>query len=82
MALGEMHKYRDGIVREVDGSRAVKEVYIVTPAPGKENSGLYADEYHQKYQMGAYCLRPGENGQELVDKLIGLMVDRLGNENI
>ena len=34
MALGEMHKYRDGIVRRSDGSRVVEEVYIVTPGPG------------------------------------------------
>lgn len=36
MALGEMHKYRDGIVRKVDGSRVVEEVYIVKPAPGRK----------------------------------------------
>jgi hypothetical protein len=30
-ALGEMHKYRDGILCRETGERAVKEVYILTP---------------------------------------------------
>lgn len=46
MALGEMHKYRDGIVIKVDGSRAVEELYIVTAAPGKENSHLKTNYEH------------------------------------
>jgi predicted component of viral defense system (DUF524 family) len=69
MALGEMHKYRDGIVRKSDGNRAVEEVYIITPAQGKENNHLFTDEYRQQYRMGAYCLKPGEIIQELLTKL-------------
>lgn len=73
MALGEMHKYRDGIVRKTDGSRVVEEVYIITPAPGKENSHLFGDEYRQRYRMGAYCLKPREIGQGLLVKIIDIL---------
>jgi len=80
MALGEMHKYRDGIVRRLDGSRAVEEVYIVTPAPGKENAHLFGDEFRQRYRMGAYSLGPGDGSRELLGKVVGVVGDRiLGN---
>jgi hypothetical protein len=78
MALGEMHKYRDGIVRKADGGRVVEEVYIITPAPGEENSHLFGNEYRQRYRMGAYCLKPGEVGRELENKLAEILEnDRL-----
>ena len=73
MALGEMHKYRDGIVRKTDGSKAVEEVYIVTPAPGKENSHLFGDEYHRQYRMGAYSLKPGEKTIAVSIKLVEIV---------
>jgi predicted component of viral defense system (DUF524 family) len=40
-ALAEMHKYRDGILRKVDDSRAVEEVYIVVPAKGDTRNDMY-----------------------------------------
>lgn len=76
MALGEMHKYRDGIVRKLDGRRVVEEVYIVTPAPGEENAHLFGDEYLQRHKMGAYCLKPGGIGQELENKLAEILARR------
>lgn len=77
MALGEMHKYRDGIVSKVDGSRVVEEVYIITPALGQENSHLFEDDYRQRYRMGAYCLKPGGIGQELENKLDEILLEKV-----
>lgn len=77
MALGEMHKYRDGIVSKVDGSRVVEEVYIITPALGQENSHLFGDEYRQRYRMGAYCLKPCGVSQELENKLAEISKNEL-----
>lgn len=70
MALGEMHKYRDGIVRKSDRSRAVEEVFIITPAPGKEYVHFFEDAYRQLHHMGAYCLKPGEAINELKDVIL------------
>ncbi|WP_078544721.1 DUF2357 domain-containing protein [Litchfieldia alkalitelluris] len=62
MALGEMHKYRDGILTREDDSRVVKEVYILTPTecdmPSEED--FYDSRFHQRYHMGAYWFSPGE----------------------
>ncbi|WNQ12218.1 DUF2357 domain-containing protein [Paenibacillus aurantius] len=71
LALGEMHKYRDGIVRRSDSTRAVEEVYIITPAAGVDNTHFFEDEYRKKYRMGAYCLKSGEINQELSQLLLG-----------
>lgn len=73
MALGEMHKYRDGIVRSTDDSRAVEEVYIITPADGKENSILFGNDYMQKHRMGVYTLKPGGGNMKLAVKLMDIM---------
>ncbi|WP_391575107.1 DUF2357 domain-containing protein [Cohnella sp.] len=73
MALGEMHKYRDGIVRSTDGSRAVEEVYVITPADGSENSRLFDNDYKQKHRMGVYTLKPGEWDKELTIKLTDIL---------
>jgi predicted component of viral defense system (DUF524 family) len=67
MALGEMHKYRDGILRESDGSRAVEEVYIITP--GEDKADFFHAEYRKHYGMGAFRLKPGECNAELVEWL-------------
>ncbi|WP_181410221.1 DUF2357 domain-containing protein [Paenibacillus sp. tmac-D7] len=75
MALGEMHKYRDGIVSKADGSRVVEEVYIITPASGEENSHLFGDEYRKRYRMGAYCLKPGGIVRELENKLAEILME-------
>ncbi|MDD9271478.1 DUF2357 domain-containing protein [Paenibacillus sp. GCM10023248] len=77
MALGEMHKYRDGIVSKTNRNRVVEEVFIITPAPGKENAHLFGDEYRQQYQMGAYWLKPGDSGHELTNKLAEIISDQI-----
>lgn len=76
MALGEMHKYRDGIVRKSDGSRAVEEVYIITPALGDESSKFFKNVYRNQYQMGAYCLKPGDSNQDMKIKLFNILGDK------
>ncbi|WP_028550852.1 DUF2357 domain-containing protein [Paenibacillus sp. UNC451MF] len=65
MALGEMHKYRDGIVRQSDGARAVEEVYIITPALGKDNIRFFEDEYRWTYHMGAYSMNPSGSKDDI-----------------
>lgn len=71
-ALGEMHKYRDGIIHSKTGERAVQNVYIVTPTNSKAAQKIkYFDKaYHEKYGMGALQLIPGNGnslGQEPAD---------------
>ncbi|MEI7025559.1 DUF2357 domain-containing protein [Paenibacillus sp. y28] len=65
MAVGEMHKYRDGIIRHADGAKAVEEVYIITPVPGKDNPRFFEENYREKHRLGAYCLNPGTAGDAL-----------------
>ncbi len=60
-ALGEMHKYRDGIIRVSDGTRAVAETYIITPVNGSENNELYGLNYRSQYKMGVFSLKPSED---------------------
>jgi hypothetical protein len=61
-ALGEMHKYRDGIVHRETGEKAVKEVYILTPtSDGQADSMRYFDvEFREKYRIGAVKMVPGD----------------------
>ncbi|WP_127532968.1 DUF2357 domain-containing protein [Paenibacillus kobensis] len=73
MALGEMHKYRDGIISKADGGKVVDEVYIITPAPGQENAHLFGDEYRQQYRMGAYDLKPEAANPELASKIAEIL---------
>ncbi|WML26796.1 DUF2357 domain-containing protein [Neobacillus sp. OS1-33] len=63
MALGEMHKYRDGIVAKENDSKVVKEVYILTPTECylASDKDFYDDRFHKRYKMGAYCFSPGDN---------------------
>ncbi|MCJ7843396.1 hypothetical protein MUB24_21470 [Lederbergia sp. NSJ-179] len=70
-ALGEMHKYRDGIIHSKIGERAVQNVYIVTPTNSKAAQKIkYFDKaYHEKYGMGALQLIPGNGLNELKEKL-------------
>ena len=60
-ALGEMHKYRDGIIHRENGRKVVKEVYILTPTSEEQANGMrYFDaEFHEKYGMGAVKMVPG-----------------------
>jgi hypothetical protein len=57
-ALTEMHKYRDGILRREDKTRAVVDTYIITPASGEEHQRFYNKEFHEEFQMGALEFMP------------------------
>ncbi|WP_175639282.1 DUF2357 domain-containing protein [Metabacillus schmidteae] len=75
MALGEMHKYRDGILARDDDKRVVKEVYILTTTecymPSEKD--FYDGGFHERYRMGAFCFSPGENSKifkEWVERIL------------
>lgn len=63
MALGEMHKYRDGILAREDDKRVVKDVFIITPTECymPSDKDFYDVEFHERYHMGAFCFSPGEH---------------------
>jgi predicted component of viral defense system (DUF524 family) len=65
MALGEMHKYRDGILARDNDMTVVKEVYILTPTECYMTSdkNFYDVGYHERYRMGAYCFSPGDSNE-------------------
>ncbi|BCG58106.1 hypothetical protein PUR_15310 [Paenibacillus sp. URB8-2] len=71
-ALGEMHKYKDGILLCRNDERAVQNVFILTPVQSDELRYFKA-EFHDRYNMGAIALTPGEDLSSLrdwVDKLM------------
>ncbi|MGD6831013.1 DUF2357 domain-containing protein [Sutcliffiella halmapala] len=59
-ALGEMHKYRDGILLREDDKPVVREVYILTPNQNEmaKDKDYYSVEFHKRYGMGAFCFNP------------------------
>ncbi|REK76102.1 DUF2357 domain-containing protein [Paenibacillus paeoniae] len=65
-ALGEMHKYRDGILLRSNDERAVQNVFILTPAANDELRYFTAD-FHMRYKMGAITLSPGGDMSALID---------------
>lgn len=65
-ALGEMHKYRDGILRYHDDSRAVHSVFILTPVQDADLD-FFEPEFHCRYKMGAIALVPGGDMSPLSD---------------
>lgn len=71
-ALGEMHKYRDGIIHRDTGKRAVQEVYILTPTKDEQAEGLryFREDFQQRYKMGAIQLAPGFADDNLKGKLL------------
>ncbi|WP_168413134.1 DUF2357 domain-containing protein [Bacillus salacetis] len=71
-ALGEMHKYRDGILHRETGGRAVKEVYILTPTQEEtaETMRFFQDEYQERYKMGAIQMLPGVDDLSSVRSLL------------
>lgn len=75
MALGEMHKYRDGILSRELNQRVVEQVFILIPVKGKENEDLryFQAEYHRKYGMGAICAAPGLSHEDLWRCLEGIV---------
>lgn len=71
-ALGEMHKYRDGIIHRDTGKRAVQEVYILTPTKDEQAEGLryFKEDFQQKYSMGAIQVAPGFEEDNLKEKIL------------
>ncbi|MFE7062046.1 DUF2357 domain-containing protein [Sutcliffiella sp. NPDC057660] len=75
MALGEMHKYRDGILLREDDMPVVREVYILTPDQSEmtKEKDFYSVEFHQRYGIGALCFKPGNSGgnfKKWLDRII------------
>jgi hypothetical protein len=70
-ALGEMHKYRDGILHRETEGRAVREVYILTPTneDSTESMRYFQDWYQERYKMGAIQMVPGGENERLKDLL-------------
>ncbi|WP_261807826.1 nuclease domain-containing protein [Paenibacillus sp. N3.4] len=71
-ALGEMHKYRDGILDCSNDERAVQNVFILTPSASDELRYFTAD-FQDRYKMGAIKLTPGGDMSALsdwIDKLV------------
>ncbi|AIQ56199.1 DUF2357 domain-containing protein [Paenibacillus borealis] len=71
-ALGEMHKYKDGILLIRNDRKAVQNVFILTPVQSDEIRYFKAD-FHERYSMGAIALMPGKDSPSLekwVDKLV------------
>ena len=71
-ALGEMHKYRDGIIHRDTGKRAIQEVYILTPTKDEQAEGLryFREDFQQRYKMGAIQVAPGFVDDNLKEKIL------------
>ncbi|GAF66072.1 hypothetical protein BTS2_2972 [Bacillus sp. TS-2] len=74
-ALGEMHKYRDGIIHRTTGKRAVQEIYILTPTKdeNKNEMRFFQDNFYASYKMGALNMLPGVEDDGLRDKIVGCL---------
>lgn len=77
-ALGEMHKYRDGIIHRDTGERAVHEVYILTPTREELVDGMryFHSDFHEMYSMGAIQAVPGVENR-ILKKGIFTSLERL-----
>jgi hypothetical protein len=77
-ALGEMHKYRDGIVHRKTGERAVREVYILTPTSDDSVEAMryFQEGYHESYKMGAIQMVPGIESEHLEKKLLAKLTGK------
>ncbi|MGF3104549.1 DUF2357 domain-containing protein [Rossellomorea sp. DUT-2] len=75
-SLGEMHKYRDGIVHRGTGERAVREVYILTPTSDDsvETMRYFQEGYHDSYKMGAIQMVPGVESEHSEKKLLAKLM--------
>ncbi|MFC4799402.1 DUF2357 domain-containing protein [Neobacillus sp. GCM10023253] len=72
-ALGEMHKYRDGILKRDSGERAVQEVYILTPTTDEvaEEMRYFQLEFQEQFGMGAIRVVPGAEDEYFHSKIVG-----------
>jgi hypothetical protein len=69
-ALGEMHKYRDGILLRDKDIPAVKCVFILTPSKGQDEPRYFQEWYHDRYRMGAIEMAPGKPCDPVLEKVI------------
>jgi hypothetical protein len=71
-ALGEMHKYRDGIIHRESGQKAIKEVYILTPTSDEQAESMryFSEEFREKYKMGTVKMVPGGHNGEVKQVLL------------
>ncbi|MFX3631938.1 MAG: DUF2357 domain-containing protein [Candidatus Pristimantibacillus sp.] len=69
-ALGEMHKYRDGILFREKEIPAVETVFILTPSRGQGEPRYYQEWYHNRYQMGAIEMMPGKSHDPSLERVI------------
>lgn len=69
-ALGEMHKYRDGILVRDKEIPAVEDVFILTPSKGQEELRYFQERYHIRYRMGAIEMVPGQPNTRAIEKVI------------
>lgn len=76
-ALGEMHKYRDGILLRQTDERLVVKIFILTPTDesGDEELRYFKSSFHQKYKMGAVQISPDGKDSVLSDVLEGIIAD-------
>ncbi|OMD93549.1 DUF2357 domain-containing protein [Paenibacillus odorifer] len=75
-ALGEMHKYKDGILLRRNDERTVQSVFILTPV---QSDGLryFTEDFHERYSMGAVSLMPGSGIGPLSDFIDKLLVQEI-----
>ena len=70
MALGEMHKYRDGILHAQTNEKVVEAVFIMTPTKTNfEELRFFNKDFHEKYKMGAIRMLPGDGVCEIEECL-------------
>ncbi|KRE50647.1 DUF2357 domain-containing protein [Paenibacillus sp. Soil724D2] len=69
-ALGEMHKYRDGILIRDKETPAVDNVFILTPSKGQEELRYFQEWYHKQYRMGAIEMVPGGPSNPALERAI------------
>lgn len=75
-ALGEMHKYKDGILLRRNDERTVQSVFILTPVQSEELR-YFTEDFHERYNMGAVSLMPGSGMDPLSDFIDKLLVHEI-----
>lgn len=76
-ALGEMHKYRDGILVRDKEIPAVEDVFILTPSKGQEELRYFQEWYHIRYRMGAIEMVPGQPNTRAIEKVIDGFIKKI-----
>lgn len=72
MAIGEMHKYKDGIFSRSTRNRSVEGAFIITPVAANKEQ-LHDRELQEEYGIGAFVMVVGQEvklPEWLVEKVI------------